>query len=562
MLYSQNKEYNLKLDLDKELTNKMLKPYLNFYGDSIEIIEKLNEFKNDFQDQGYLAVSIDSLNFVKDEATATIHVGKKYIWQKLNLTNLEPQAQEYFSKKQKNKPDTYVNIRDLSSVKSNLVSFYNDRGYPFVKVAFSDFNIEDSTVNAILKVVKGQFYLIDTIIIKGGVKISQNYISKVTDIEKGDFFNQSKFNEIDKNIENISFLSEVKPAEIEFKQNNIDLYLYLKKRKANMFNGIVGFLPDDEGKLLITGELTLNLLNSFARGEEILLKWEKLESSTQKLNIGFSYPYIFKSNFGIDFDFELYKKDSTYLNLNSGLGIRWFVSNNEYIKAYYRYKSTTQIAKDKSKISSNYADVKSNLFGLSYYLSNVDYRFNPRKGIIVDMYAGTGFKSIINTQETDSLNIDDKSIEIDLGLDFDVYFPIYRNFVFHFGNKTRYLDQFVDSEKEKLLFENELYRFGGANSLRGFDESIFLASIYSIQNIEVKYLFDKNSSFYAFWNGAYYYQKISSGLTEDFPWGFGVGLSFDTNSGIFSLSYALGKQFDNPFLVKTAKIHFGYISRF
>jgi hemolysin activation/secretion protein len=118
------------------------------------------------------------------------------------------------------------------------------------------------------------------------------------------------------------------------------------------------------------------------------------------------------------------------------------------------------------------------------------------------------------------------------------------------------------SDKDPVYFENELYRFGGAKTLRGFDESIFFASIYSIQNIEIKYLFEKNSAFYVFWNGAYYYQDITQNITEDFPWGFGIGLDFDTKAGIFSLSYALGKQFDNPFEIQSAKIHFGYISRF
>ena len=41
-----------------------------------------------------------------------------------------------------------------------------------------------------------------------------------------------------------------------------------------------------------------------------------------------------------------------------------------------------------------------------------------------------------------------------------------------------------------------------------------------------------------------------------------IGFDFETKAGIFSLSYALGKQFDNPFEINTAKIHFGYISRF
>jgi hypothetical protein len=39
-------------------------------------------------------------------------------------------------------------------------------------------------------------------------------------------------------------------------------------------------------------------------------------------------------------------------------------------------------------------------------------------------------------------------------------------------------------------------------------------------------------------------------------------LAFDTKAGVFSLSYALGKQFDNPISFKTGVVSFGYIALF
>jgi hypothetical protein len=348
----------------------------------------------------------------------------------------------------------------------------------------------------------------------------------------------------------------------------VDLYLYLENKKANTFNGIIGFLPENEetGKLLITGELNLNLINPFGKGEEIYLQWEKMESSTQKLDVGFMYPYIFKSNLGLDSDFSLYKKDSTYISISAGVGIRVFLNHDNYFKAYYKYKSTTRIGDEENLSSSlSFADVKSNIFGGYYYINKLDYIYNPRKGIELNLFAGAGFKEISDAKNLDdslNLNTDTRTIEIEAGLDADFYYPIYNNFVFHFGNTTRYLDQFGDNKKDNVFFENELYRFGGARSLKGFDESIFYASVYSLQNVQIKYLFEQNSAFYIFWNGAYYYRNITQKTTEDFPWGVGIGMDFQTKAGIFSLSYAVGKQFDNPLELRTAKIHFGYISRF
>lgn len=549
-----------------DIPEHILNSYKNVQGDSASIHNHLEILIDDLRSEGYLAVSIDNVSYDSGNAFAEVFVGKKYYWSKLDLSGLEPELYDALSLIKKK--FEVVNLNELQNIKNEILTFYENSGYPFVSVNSKSLEIDDSVFNAKLEVNKGDFYSIDSIIVKGEAKISKDYLEKALQIEPGMPFNQKRINDISKKINDLRFLSEIKPPEIEFRDEGVDLYLYLENKKANMFNGIIGFLPENEetGKLLITGELNLNLVNPFGKGEEIILNWEKLESSTQKLDVGLMYPYLFKTNLGMDADFGLYKKDSTFLSLKTGIGLRLFLSYDDYIKAYYRYKSSARIGDDEAlALSVNYADVKSNIFGASYYLNELDYKFNPGKGVKLNLFAGAGFKNITDAKNVvDSLNLntDNRTLEVEAGLDLDLYFPIYRNFVFHFGNVTRYLDQFADDNKESVFFENELYRFGGAKSLRGFDESIFFASIYSIQNVEIKYLFEQNSAFYIFWNGAYYYKNVVQNITEDFPWGFGIGLDFETNAGVFSISYALGKQFDNPFEIQSAKIHFGYITRF
>lgn len=566
-LQVNGQKYNLIIESDERIPEDIIKSYQNFKGDSTAIYSKLETIILSLQNKGFIAASIDQMQFDSVYVYANLYRGQKFYWGKLDLSNLNLTILNRInSKENSNQP---INLDALKRIKKAVLSYYENNGYPFAKVVLHNQEIQDSLFNVTVDVDKGDYYLLDSIIVKGDAKISKNYLYRTLKVNPEMVFNQKQINAISKSISDVSFLSEIKPAEIEFKQQQkVDLYLYLQNKKANMFNGIIGFLPDNEttGKLLITGELNLNLVNSFGKGEEIFLNWEKLESSTQQLDVSLMYPYLFRTNLGLDTDFGLYKKDTTFLSLNAGLGLRWFLTYDDYIKLYYRYKNSSRIGNEKStNILVNYADVKSNILGALYYVNALDYKYNPRKGVEFNVFGGAGFKRISNSNALDdglNLNADNKTVEIEAGIELNVYYPIYRNFVFHFGNTTRYLDQFVDEDKEAVLFENELYRFGGANSLRGFDESIFYASVYSIQNAEVRYLFEQNSAFYIFWNGAYYYKNVTQVVTEDFPWGFGLGMNFQTKAGIFSLSYALGKQFDNPIEIRTAKIHFGYISRF
>ena len=87
------------------------------------------------------------------------------------------------------------------------------------------------------------------------------------------------------------------------------------------------------------------------------------------------------------------------------------------------------------------------------------------------------------------------------------------------------------------------------------------ASTYVIICNEIRFLFAKQSYLHAFFDAAGYEKRLDK-YTSDFPFGFGLGISFETKAGIFSLSYALGKQLGNPIKFSTGKINFGYIAMF
>ena len=112
------------------------------------------------------------------------------------------------------------------------------------------------------------------------------------------------------------------------------------------------------------------------------------------------------------------------------------------------------------------------------------------------------------------------------------------------------------------LFTNELYRIGGLKTLRGFDEESIYASIYTIGKIEYRYLLEQNSFLFTFINTAWYENSSNNLHLSDTPFGFGTGINFETKIGIMSVSYALGKQFNNPILFKNGKIHFGIVNYF
>ena len=566
--FAQNRKYDLKInyvDTAHAESVRIINRYEKYNGDSLAILNQLKNLINDLRTDGFIASSIDSIIFDSTIAKAFLYTGIQYNVQHLEITGVDFTTEKIPGLKKPGLDKTNYKINDIQDIKENLIRYYENNGYPFVRILTDSLEVNENMFSLRLNVIQGEMFEVDSIIIKGDAKIKPYYIYRYIDIHPGDVFSQNKINRIESRIRDLSFLELIKPSELEFQKNEADLYLYVKNKKANQFTGVIGFLPesDKSDKLVITGDLSLLLVNSFGRGEEIGFRWEKPESATQKLDVDFQFPYIFKSPFGLDMNFNLYKQDSLFLNVNYRAGLRWNVTPQNFYSAYYRYKSSSLIGEVINSI--NFADVSSSVFGASANYQTLDYAINPRIGIDLSVFGGAGTKNITKyNTPTDTLNTNNTKdfTEFEAGIHFDGYIPLYGNFVFHFGHTTKYMAQFDDTGSQSVFYENEMNRFGGAQSLRGFDENAFAASIYSLQNIELRYLFEQNSAFYIFWNGAYYYKPLPEKTTEDFPWGIGIGLNFDTRAGIFSISYAVGKQFDNPIEIQAAKIHFGYISRF
>ncbi len=113
--------------------------------------------------------------------------------------------------------------------------------------------------------------------------------------------------------------------------------LYLDKKRASQFDGILGIAPNDDvdGKLLITGDIKLKLLSAFNRGELIDFNWRKLEAKSQDLNFHFNFPFLFNTPFGIDYRLNLYKKDTSYLTLSNNIGVQMMFNGYNHVKAFY-----------------------------------------------------------------------------------------------------------------------------------------------------------------------------------------------------------------------------------
>lgn len=527
--------------------------------------------------KGYPVASVDSVWADQQTVYAAVYAGTKYNWVRLNPGNIEKQALEqsgYMEKNFENKP---INIIQLQQLQQRLLNYYEKTGYPFAAVFLDSVQINGDKIDALLKADKGVLYHIDSIRVYGKVKISKNFLQHYLGIFKGSVYNKEKLQLVDKRIRELPYLSPVQPSDLSMLGIGSILNLYLQARKSSQLNFVVGFLPGsgESGKLQLTGDVNLNLKNQFATGESILLKWQQLQKKSPRLNLGYNQPYIFNTAFGFDFLFDLFKKDSSFLQINAQLGIEYVLSAKQSGKVFVQWQTTnllsgavdTNQVKIEKRLPQN-IDVSSSNIGLNYDWTNTNYKFNPRKGNELGILASVGIKRIRKNNDIVSIkdpafnyaslydSIRQRSYQLRVKLSAAHYFPIGKASVIKAG-----VNAGVYSSPD--IFRNELFQIGGYKLLRGFDEESIYATQYAVLTAEYRSLISLNSYLFFFVDGGLVKNKYQAVDVKNNFIGGGLGLVYETKLGLLNISYAMGKRDDVKFNISNAsKLHFGYVNYF
>jgi hypothetical protein len=502
------------------------------------------QLQNKTQENGFLLSSFDSISQIGDSIwKVMVFSGPQFESISLDIDSTERyflKSKGVFQSKIKFRPKAYKNYLTL------IRDTYLNNGFPFVNIELehSSISMKNNLIGS-LKINRGEWYNWGDIIVKGDSTISVSLIQNISGIKSKRMYNESLINQLDKEFGSYSYLDQFKKPEFLYTKKGVDVYFYLKSKPNSSVNGAIGIQQNPiTQKASLTGQIQLKLQNGLKKGELIDLNWRSIQPGTQNLTFIGNLPFLFKSKFGLDGKFILYKRDSTFLEIKSTLGISYQLKNNFYIKGIYSFYSSDILS---SSTNTQLNSTRNNLYGISITRKIVDYIPNPSKGFLFSVDVAVG------NRKTSTNSVNNSSARG--GFLYEQYNKITKRQVLKVGLSGEWL--FNDK-----TYANERIRFGGLNSLRGFNEEELFATSMLTGLVEYRFLLDKNSNVFAFYNQSWYEDNSVGIYRNDSPFGFGTGFSFGTKLGIFSITYALGKQFQNTIQFNQGKIHIGYISYF
>lgn len=535
----------------------------NSFNDSLQMIAALKEFRLKAINAGYINCNIDSVICRERTCDAIVYTGNIFQWTTLSSGNVDESFFQGtgFSHRFRNE---IFSETQLSALMQGVLKNCENNGYPFAELKLDSVNVNNEKISAQLHLEKNKFITIDSVVQRLPEVVADIYLQSYLSIHEGDVYNEEIISRITNRLKELSFLKEKNPYRIIFTDKATKLELYLEPKRSSQFDGIVGLQPqqDKPGKYNLTGDVHLKLQNSFRRAEVLEFNWKQIPPKSQTLKIHFYYPYLFDTPVGPVFDLQVYKKDTLYIDVMRNIGIQYQFSGNNYINAFVRVKESsllTTYGLQNITVLPTYADIDNTDYGLHGQYEKLDYRFNPTTGMKYSATVSSGKRKIIRNPKINDAVYDSlllNSIQYNLQLNTENYFPLYKRNVLLLATQWGLL------YSKDNTFENEYFRLGGLQSLRGFDEDALFASSFVIGKLEYRYLLEQNSFFSLYYNQAFYEKKNKYGTIRDWPLGFGAGIAFETRIGILSLNYALGKERSNAIQFKNSKVHFGIINYF
>ena len=538
------------------------------FPDSVALGEYLAEWVASARSKAHWEASVDSLYRTGSTTfTAVLHRGPAYVWAGLTPPEDE-EARRWlrrsgfrarrFAAGRPLRPEAWNGIRDSTLVRAA------DAGYPFAAIGLEDVTLtEKGALTAGIHLNTGPLVRVGAVRAPENVRVRPAFLQRYLGLREGEIYRGQRVRRMAASLRQLPYLTMKGNPRISFQDSLAFFDLPLERRAASRFDFVIGVLPNSAqtGKLLITGELNGELQNGFGQGERIAVRFEQLRPQTQELEIGLEYPFLFGLPFGFEGELDLYRRDTSFLNLNWKLAATYLREGNDRFSAFWENRRTIVPGQDLSRepVGSTLPDtlgVVRSFFGLQARRNRTDRRFSARRGYTLDVSAAAGFRRLPPVPGLDPEAR--TSAQAQLQAAAELFLDPISGTVLYFRLQGAGIFSGED------LLPNEQFRIGGARILRGFDEQSVFARDYAVLTTEFRLLLGGNAFLYGFLDAARVNarDKRRPTLPIDYPLGFGAGINVDTRAGVFGLSLALGKSNGIPLQLDAPKVHLGYVSVF
>lgn len=532
-IYSQG--YNLKFINESE-SNKRVKIFDNYKDLVLSVEDTLISLKK----RGNLEAEVKSFIMV-DSLNYEVQINKNQKIKYVKISNLSDLDNDVLNILNVYKLENgLVKFEEIDEILSEISKKLSRKGFPFATLAFKNHDlITSSTLESDLLIDYGDKRFLDKVVVKGYEDFPKNFKKNIFKLKKDKLLDLEQALDKSKLINRTKFARNSRDPEILFTKDSTSLFLYLEKIRKNSFDGFISFDTDENsGKINIQGYAKISLNNTFNAGENINFDFNALKNRDRSLKSNINIPYFLGSAFNVNYTLNLIQKDSTYTSNENIIDIDVNLNKTNLGLGFQKNKSDSGIETE------NIKSFDSKLFNVfsEYLIIDEGDKFNP-EFFKLSLRYGLGKKEQLNN----ITSISKYKLEI------SKKFNISKRFKF----QPLIIKEKINS---KNLVNNELLRFGGGNSIRGFDDNSIFSDSYTLLKTNLNYYLNDTIYIYTIFDIANYTDNILNIEKDIYSGGF--GFSTLTENGLISVNYSKGNNWGNSFNLKNAKINVIFLTFF
>lgn len=433
-----------------------------------------------------------------------------------------------------------VATNTIETFMQSILSHLEQNGYALAKIQLTNFRETNNELFAdLLSDIEIQRSVQD-IVIKGYEKFPKNHLRNIQREFKNKILNTNSVQKVSDAFTKIRFVKQSKSPEILFTKDSTKIYVYLEKNKANAFDGFIGF-SNTEKKLQLNGYLDLKLQNILNSGEKFIIYWKSDGNNQKTFDASTEIPYIFNSRLGIKAQLNLFKQDSIFQNAKTAIDLGYYFRYNTKVFLGYQSTESSDIQNTNNSTISDF----NNSFITSELEHSIADTFYPlfSEKTLFRIRLGSGKRSSTTTTENQFFG--------NLNCSHTIY--LNKKNSFHIQNQSFYL-------KSNQYIINELFRFGGINSIRGFNENSLQGNIFSAFLTEYRYHFNQGLYLHSIIDYGYSQDKTSN--TNNNLLGIGFGFGLQTKNGFFHFVYANGSTNNQAIKLSNSIVHISFKANF
>ncbi len=432
---------------------------------------------------------------------------------------------------------------DAAAVESDaqaLVRAYADEGYHLARITVGEIDVsEQPAVGLTFIVDEGHLPLLREVSLLGAERTRKGFASRMSGLREGLPVRSFDPLAIRARLEETEVFSAIDTPILGVDADTmIVVQVPVTEAPPGAFDLVLGYERSRTGRGALVGSGHLFLRNLFGYGRTLSLALHRAPGQVSRISVHARDPSVFGLPVSLGAQFEGLQQDSTYGKRVYGLELGHRFEGRLHVFGTVTREVTRpgltglQIVGGQQRIP-----IATALFaGLGVRVRSVDSGVNPRSGFVVETSVENGRKD--RTQRIVRADTTEESTRLQqarLGASVRVFIPTASRQTLVAGGETRLL-------RSREFDESDLIRFGGANSLRGYDEERFRVPFASRVTVEYRYLLDRASHALAFFDLGYVDgSRTSESLRGFFP-GFGAGFQLDTDAGLISVTAAASTQ--------------------